>query len=89
MSKTRRFIVAWDFPRKPSGTFYRVLNDAFGNSHPSRDFEFVTLTINLPKRQAYWRKVCESRSKKEGYNRETGNNASCNAKKNYQFRKRG
>lgn len=45
MSKLRRFIVAWDFPRKPSGTFYRVLLDEFGSSHPSGDYELIQRSV--------------------------------------------
>jgi len=45
MNKTRRYIVAWDFPRKPSGTFYRVLIDEFGSSHPSGDYELIQRSV--------------------------------------------
>ncbi|MBI3788751.1 MAG: hypothetical protein HY276_10915 [Ignavibacteriales bacterium] len=45
MSKTRRYIVAWDFPRNPSGTFYRVLIDEFGTSHPSGEYELIQRSV--------------------------------------------
>ena len=28
-----KYLVAWDFAKKPSGTFYRILHDEFGDSH--------------------------------------------------------
>lgn len=48
-----RYIVAWDFPRKPSGTFYRVLSQEFGSSHTQGDYTFETQTKKLPFRQGY------------------------------------
>jgi hypothetical protein len=47
MSKTMRYIVAWDFPRKPSGTFYRVLIDEFGTSHLGGDYEPIQRSVAL------------------------------------------
>jgi hypothetical protein len=34
-----KYLVAWDFAKKPSGTFYRILHDEFGDSH----FHYRTL----------------------------------------------
>lgn len=48
-----KYLVAWDFSKKPSGTFYRVLHDEFGTSHPGGDCELVTQTKKLPFRHGY------------------------------------
>ena len=40
-----KFLVAWDFPRKPSGTFYRVLRSEFGTSHPRGDYELIQRSV--------------------------------------------
>jgi hypothetical protein len=42
-----KFIVAWDFNRKPSGTFYRFLLDEFGRSHPGGDYELIQHSVAL------------------------------------------
>jgi hypothetical protein len=42
-----RFLVAWDFPRKPSGTFYRVVLDELGTSHPGGDYELIQRSVAL------------------------------------------
>jgi len=42
-----KIIVAWDFSRKPSGTFYRVLLDEFGRSHPGGDYELIQRSVAL------------------------------------------
>ena len=47
MTDGKRFIVAWDFSKKPSGTFYRVLLDEFGKSHPGGDYELVQRSVAL------------------------------------------
>ena len=47
MTEGKRFIVAWDFPKKPSGTFYRVLLDEFGKSHPGGDYELIQRSVAL------------------------------------------
>jgi hypothetical protein len=44
-NRNNKFIVAWDFPRKPSGTFYRVLADEFGASHPGGDYELIQRSV--------------------------------------------
>ena len=44
---TRKYLVAWDFSKKPSGTFYRVLADEFGTSHPGGDFELIQRSVAL------------------------------------------
>ncbi|MCL4488288.1 MAG: hypothetical protein M1570_09200 [Chloroflexi bacterium] len=45
MQERQKFIVAWDFPRKPSGTFYRVLVDEFGTSHAGGDYELIQRSV--------------------------------------------
>lgn len=44
---TRKYLVVWDFSKKPSGTFYRVLADEFGTSHPGGDFELIQRSVAL------------------------------------------
>jgi len=46
VTKTK-YIVAWDFSRKPSGTFYRFLLDEFGRSHPGGDYELIQHSVAL------------------------------------------
>lgn len=50
---SRKYLVAWDFSKKPIGAFYRILADEFGSSHPGGDYELVTQTKKLPFRQSY------------------------------------
>ena len=47
MTDRKRFIVAWDFCKKPSGTFYRVLLDEFGRSHPGGDYDLIQRSVAL------------------------------------------
>ena len=42
-----KFLVAWDFIKKPSGTFYRVVLEELGNSHPSGDYELIQHSVAL------------------------------------------
>ena len=42
-----KYVVAWDFAKKPSGTFYRVLLDEFGTSHPGGDYELIQRSVAL------------------------------------------
>lgn len=42
-----KFLVAWDFAKKPSGTFYRVLHSEFGDSHSHGDFELIQRSVAL------------------------------------------
>lgn len=44
---TRKYLVAWDFSKKPSGTFYRILADEFGTSHPGGDYELIQRSVAL------------------------------------------
>ena len=44
---TKKCLVAWDFPKKPSGTFYRVVADEFGTSHPGGDYELIQRSVAL------------------------------------------
>lgn len=46
-TKTQKHIVAWDFSKRPSGTFYRVLNEELGKSHPSGDYELIQKSVAL------------------------------------------
>ena len=47
MAEGKRFIVAWDFSKKPSGTFYRVILDEFGKSHPGGDYDLIQRSVAL------------------------------------------
>lgn len=42
-----KYLVAWDFAKKPSGTFYRVLHDEFGDSHSHGTFELIQRSVAL------------------------------------------
>jgi len=44
---TQKYIVAWDFPKRPSGTFYRVLISELGPSHPAGDYELIQKSVAL------------------------------------------
>lgn len=44
---TQRYLVAWDFPKKPGGTFYRVLKAEFGVSHPNGDFTLIQRSVAI------------------------------------------
>ena len=43
----KKYLVAWDFPKKPSGTFYRVMRDEFGASHPRGEYELIQRSVAL------------------------------------------
>lgn len=45
--RTQRFVVAWDFCKKPSNSFYRVVLDELGSSHPSGDYEMIQRSVAL------------------------------------------
>ncbi len=45
--RSQKYIVAWDFSKKPSGTFYRVLLDEFGTSHVGGDYELIQRSVAL------------------------------------------
>ena len=45
--RSQKYIVAWDFSKKPSGTFYRVLMDEFGTSHPGGDYELIQRSVAM------------------------------------------
>ena len=45
--QSKRHLVAWDFSRKPGGTFYRILNDEFGRSHPGGDYELIQRSVAM------------------------------------------
>ncbi len=44
---TDKYLVTWDFSRKPSVTFYRVLRDEFGSSHPAGDYELIQRSVAI------------------------------------------
>jgi hypothetical protein len=44
---SEKYVVAWDFAKKPSGTFYRVLNDEFGTSHSHGVFTLIQRSVAL------------------------------------------
>jgi hypothetical protein len=44
---SERYIVAWDFAKKPSGTFYRVLHDEFGTSRSHGVFTLIQRSVAL------------------------------------------
>ncbi len=45
--RAKKYIVGWDFPKKPGGTFYRVLMNEFGSSHPGGDYYLVQRSVAL------------------------------------------
>lgn len=45
--RSQKYIVGWDFSKKPSGTFYRVILDEFGTSHPGGDYELIQRSVAL------------------------------------------
>jgi hypothetical protein len=47
MLMSSRYLVAWDFPRKPSGTFYRVLSQEFGSSHTQGDYTLIQRSVAI------------------------------------------
>ncbi len=46
---TQRYLVAWDFAKKPGGTFYRFLRSEFGTSHPNGDFTLIQRSVAICK----------------------------------------
>ncbi len=40
-----KHLVTWDFPQKPSGTFYRLMRDEFGTSHGDGDYELIQRSV--------------------------------------------
>lgn len=42
-----KYLVAWDFAKRPSGTFYRVLIEELGRSHPDGDYELIQRSVAL------------------------------------------
>lgn len=47
MNQSQKYIVGWDFSKKPSGSFYRILLDEFGTSHPGGDYELIQRSVTL------------------------------------------
>jgi len=46
---SERYLVTWDFAKKPSGTFHRVLKDKFGSSHSNGDFTLIQRSVVICK----------------------------------------
>jgi hypothetical protein len=44
---SERYLVTWDFAKKPSGTFYRVMHDEFGDSHSHGVFTLIQRSVAL------------------------------------------
>ncbi len=42
-----KHLVTWDFSKKPSGTFYRLMRDEFGTSHASGHYELIQRSVAL------------------------------------------
>ena len=42
-----KHVVAWDFPIRPSASFYRILLDEFGSSHPGGDCQMIQRSVAL------------------------------------------
>ena len=40
-----KYLVAWDFAKKPSGSFYRLMHSEFGDSHTHGDFELIQRSV--------------------------------------------
>ena len=43
----RKYLVAWDFSKKPSNSFYRLTRDEFGTSHPNGDYELIQRSVAI------------------------------------------
>ncbi len=46
---SERYLVAWDFPKKPGGTFYRVLRDEFAAPQPNGDITLIQRSVAICK----------------------------------------
>ncbi len=44
---TSKYIVTWDFSKKPSGSYYRLLTDECGTSHAGGDYELIQKSVAL------------------------------------------
>lgn len=42
-----KYLVAWDFAKKPSGTFYRILHDEFGSLHLNGDVSLIQRSVAI------------------------------------------
>jgi len=47
MNEAAKYLVTWDFSQKPSGTFYRLLNEEFGGSRPGGEFELIQRSVAI------------------------------------------
>jgi hypothetical protein len=43
----KKYLVAWDFAKRPGGTFYRILIEECGRSHPGGDYELIQRSVAL------------------------------------------
>ncbi|CAG0986903.1 hypothetical protein ANRL3_02504 [Anaerolineae bacterium] len=44
---TEKYLVTWDFSKKASGTFYRIIRDELGTSHPGGTYELIQHSVAL------------------------------------------
>ncbi len=43
----QKYIVTWDFSKKPSSSFYRLLTNECGTSHAGGDYELIQRSVAL------------------------------------------
>jgi hypothetical protein len=43
----QKYIVAWDFSKKASGTFYRILREELGTAHPASEYDLIQRSVAL------------------------------------------
>lgn len=41
----KKFVVAWDFPKKPSSSFYRMIAEELGTAHPGGDYHMIQRSV--------------------------------------------
>jgi len=44
---SEKFLVAWDFSKKANATFYRIVRDEFGTSHPGGAYEMIQRSVAM------------------------------------------
>jgi hypothetical protein len=42
---SEKYLVAWDFSKRPSGTFYRILTEEFGSSYPGGEVALIQRSV--------------------------------------------
>ena len=83
---TEKYLVAWDFIKKPSGTFYRVVLEELGTSHATGDYELIQHSVAVCRddfiasrlaalAEHFGAKVACFRVEREGLNAELQNEA--------------